>query len=643
MRAGDRDRWRARVTRVSRRIAWPAAVLLVVALHLTLLGQAERNAPLFKGQPLTWVDFDTHAEQTQRGVQALDRWGKTWVYDPQLLAGYPNGAVFEIDNKGWELWTFALWKAGLKVWTAFNLFVLLAHLLVAPVVYWSARLFGLERWESLGAAVLAIMIWFFDGLARWSWFSGAIAFSIVAVGFLLPLALFYRWLEERKTRHWVALALSLALGHLVHPSIFVSLVVPMTALYVRRFKALGWRGHVCVGVAAAFTIAFNAFWLYTAFRFAHYVTDHNPFFVARPSQAIADFLGLVVDLTTTGLIGNRTAFRILATGAAIIGLVALRKQRDRRFLPLATGIGFLLLLAYLGGEAWLLRQIQPYRSVVPAAFLATIPAAYAVGQLVRSRALREVSWLGRSMFGLAVVLSLSLLFREAAYFLPRQLPQVPALPTGETLPFTALGFPPHDDFRHGPPFEEFDHLTQWAEAHAPAGQGRVLIDWWVIGEHLLWRTDTEVLGGFHERNLQHNAANLFKRHPEGIAPDDTIARYFEDYAVRWVILTEERPYFESRTSVLELVARVDRHRIYRTKVPISYFQQGGGRIGASLNRLQVRGTDPDQDQVLRYHWLETLRCEPGCTVERSPVEGDRVGFIRIPAPHPPDFDVVNAY
>lgn len=626
-----------------RRLAWPVALVAVIALHLTLIGQAERNAPMFKGQPLTWVDFDTHAEQAFRATEALDKWHKTWVYDPQLLAGYPNGAVFEIDNKGWDLWTFALWKLGMRKSSAFNLFVLLAHVLVAPVIYASSRLFRLDRWEALGAVVMGLMLWFFDGLARWSWYSGAIAFSIVTVLFLLPLALLYRWLEDRKPRYLIGLALTLAIGHLIHPSIFVMLVVPMVALYVRSLRSLGWRGQAGLLGAAAFTVLVNSFWLYTAFRFAHYVTDHDPFFIARPSQAIADFFGLVVNLTTTGLIGNRTGFRMLALGGALIALWLWRKERDRRLLPLGVGIGFLVLLAYLGGELWVFRQIQPYRNIVPAAFLCTIPAAAAFGEIVRRRVFTSVPGLGRAAIALIALLGLSHLSREAMYFLPRQLPVVPSLPTGESLSITALGFPPQDDFRHGPPFPEFDHLTEWANANAQPESGRVLIDWWVIGEHFLWRTNVAVLGGFHERNLQHNAANLFRRYPEGNAPDDVIRRYFEDYAVRWVILTEDRPYFESRTNLLELVTKVDRNRIYRTKVPISYFQQGSGVLVPSLNRLDVQGTDPSQELVLRYHWMETLVCQPGCKVERSPLEGDAVGFIRIPAPHPADLAVVNAY
>ena len=604
--------------------------------------QAERNAPLFTGDPLTWVDFDTHAEQTFRATEALDRWGKTWAYDPQLLAGYPNGAVFEVDNKGWELWTFALWKLGMRKASAFNAFVLIAHLLVAPVLHRCARLFGLQRWDALAATALGLLLWFFDGLARWSWYSGAVAFAIVTFAWILPLALMHRFLETRKLWLIAPLALTLGLGHLIHPSIFIMLVVPMVAIYVRSAKTLGWRRHAAIVGAAVFTIAVNAFWLVTAFRYAHYVTDHDPFFVAKPSQVLADFFGIIVDLTTTGLIGNRTAFRALILGLAAAGLALLWKAKDRRLLPLVSGIGFLLVLAYLGGQLWVFRQLQPYRNVVPAAFLCTIPAGFALGEIARRRTFHGLSRLGKGIGVMALLLGVSHLGREAMYFLPRSLPDIPALPTGETMPLTALGFPEHDDFRHGPPLQELNDITAWVKEHDD-GQGRFLIDWWIIGEHLLWRTSAPVLGGFHERNLEHTAANFFKRHADGIAPDDEIARYFEDYAVRWVILTEERPYFESRSNLIELAAKVGRHRVYRTKTPVSWFQHGAGTIQASLNRIEVNGTDPSEEIVLRFHWMETLVCRGGCTLQRTTVDGDPVGFLRIPVPHPASFVIENGY
>ena len=67
-------------------------------------------------------------------------------------------------------------------------------------------------------------------------------------------------------------------------------------------------------------------------------------------------------------------------------------------------------------------------------------------------------------------------------------------------------------------------------------------------------------------------------------------------------------------------------------------------VATSLGALRgVTATDPNRDVVLRYHWMETLRCSPDCTIVREPVEGDRVGFMRVPAPHPRDFVIENSY
>jgi hypothetical protein len=46
--------------------------------------------------------------------------------------------------------------------------------------------------------------------------------------------------------------------------------------------------------------------------------------------------------------------------------------------------------------------------------------------------------------------------------------------------------------------------------------------------------------------------------------------------------------------------------------------------------------------VIRFHWMESLRCRPGCTAERYRVKGDRVGFIRVRNP-PRRFEIYNSY
>lgn len=48
--------------------------------------------------------------------------------------------------------------------------------------------------------------------------------------------------------------------------------------------------------------------------------------------------------------------------------------------------------------------------------------------------------------------------------------------------------------------------------------------------------------------------------------------------------------------------------------------------------------------MLRFHWDEHLVCEPGCRVAREEIDVfDTVGFVRVPAPHPADLTIRNAY
>jgi hypothetical protein len=90
------------------------------------------------------------------------------------------------------------------------------------------------------------------------------------------------------------------------------------------------------------------------------------------------------------------------------------------------------------------------------------------------------------------------------------------------------------------------------------------------------------------------------------------------------------------------VASVAGHRRYRTRAVPSWLLRGIGQVvEQGVNSGKVVGASGD-DLVVRFHWLESLACRPGCRIERFAVAGDRVGFIRIPSP-PPAFEIYNAY
>lgn len=596
---------------------------------------------LLRPEPYSGFDFDTHVSQVWRVLEGLRGWGQPWVYDVQHLAGYPNGTIFDADNKGWELWTYALTSLGVPDGLAFNLFVVAAHLLVAPVVYASARLFELRRPYALLAAGFAGLYWAFDSWNHWEWFVGMVAYAIAGYLFLLPLSAFYRWTRERRPWQAIVCALSMALAHQVHPYTFFILVAPMAALYLRHARELSRREHGVVWGIVAFTVLVNGWWLWGALRFWHYILDSSLFADPTLDSLGWDLLGLVGDPTAMGVVGNRTAFRLTFLVGAVVGVVAWVRRGDDRALPFGVGLLALVALSYLGGYTPF-AQIQPHRHVGPTGFLAIIPCAAAIEHFVRQRQWSRISRPARALLLVLALPAAQHLARDVLYFTARSLPPPAPLLDGQRVWYTRLGYGPHGDFSYGD--WTHDELAQWVREHDD-GQGRFVVEDWHVGEQLTWKTDAQILGGFIWRNLEHSWAHFFRWRPQGIASPEDLQHHLQTFAVRWVIVSTPpnlAPWWD-RSPVLERVAGVTHFRIYRVREPTELVAEGGGRVRARTNLVEVAGSDPQRDLVLRYHWLETLVCEPQCRIVREPIDIDGVGFIRVPAPHPADLRIRNGY
>jgi len=236
--------------------------------------------------------------------------------------------------------------------------------------------------------------------------------------------------------------------------------------------------------------------------------------------------------------------------------------------------------------------------------------------------------------------------RDVIYFLPEAVPRhvlplpAPPININSGAGFGTIVWPEPFDFSHGPIGSRERAIAQYVRDHDD-GSGRWLVEWWALGERLAWATDAQILGGFREFNLAHSDANWFRRHPDGAGPEpQALERYLEQYNVKWVVVSSPVPELESRTDLLKLESNVYGTRFYRTRVPSSYFVDGGrGEVTASLDRIEVRGSRGG-DLVLRYHYLETLQCRPDCSVYRAEALGDRVGFIGVRGA-PRDFVIEN--
>jgi len=634
----DSPAGRARWTR----IAFWSALAAIVGVHVGLAFYFDHPVMWLRDQPMSGADFDIHIEQTWRVIAGLEGWGKTWVYDTQLLAGCPNGVIFDADNKGWELLTYVLWRLGLSKGTAFNCFIFLAHLLPLPVTFLSARMFGLSRPGALVAMAMGSSLWLFDSFAHWGWYIGMVAYVMAAYFFLLPLALYFRFLQERRWWHAVLATVLIGCAHLVHPYTFFILVGPMAALYATAFRRLGRAGHVAVAGIVLGVLAINACWLIPALAFWHYILDSAYFGAGTLRLFALDFFGLLVSPVTSGIIGTRTGFRFLFIAAAVVMLVIWRRERDQRFMPFAVGLGLLLGLSYLGGYISLTAQIQPYRHVLPAAYMSVIPAAALCETLWRRGVLAKLSRTARVALGLLAIPAAQHLASDVIYYFPDKLPEVEPLLEGTTVPITATGYGPQYNYRHFDMPPVYHRLADWVREHDD-GQSRFLIQVGEVGEQLLWTTEAQILGGFQHRNLAQAYSNLFRRSAQGIVSQEELREYLETYGVKWVIVTFRKGRFDLMTDVLEHHADVREHTIYRAKIEPSLFVENFGTVDIDINQIAVHDTDPDRDVVLRFHFLETLVCEPGCSIAQDPVPGAPIAFIRIPAPHPADFTIENRY
>ncbi len=596
---------------------------------------------VFSDSPIAGGDYDTHAEQTMRALEGLQTFKQSWVYDVKLLAGFPNGTIFDADNKAWELFTFALHRLGASAGLSFNLFVLVVFLLLPPSLALAARAFGLSARVALVAAALGCCLWFFDSFLHWLFCVGTISFLFASYLSVLGLAVFFRWSSERRPLLLLAAALLLSLGHLVHPYTFFVLCVPMSSLYLRVFRSLRVVEHLQLVVLVASVVLSNAFWLRPAFANWHYILDSGYLMAPDLKLIGSDLFELVLDVQTTGVIATRSAFRVLCLLLAVFGLRQLRRQSAPVFATLAWSLSWLMGLAYLGALVPPLRQIQPYRFLVPALFVAVHPAAHALVNGVT--ALREQR-LPPALQALAVTCALGLFLHLAAevlYFFPKALPKPKPIVGTTSAPFSATGFALHGDFRVASADPQLRELARWLDAHHR--EGRVAVQQSGVGERLAWSSRAEILGGFVFCNLEHSRANPFRRLLEGMHTVAALRTLLEAYAVRYVVLEVPLPLVQQTPELFEEVTIIGSHHVYRTKWDVSWFLKGKGQLQAETNRILVWGTDPNQELVLRYHFHELLICDPHCKVAPTENPAGGVPFIRIPAPHPAAFLVDNRY
>jgi hypothetical protein len=610
---------------------YPVAIYLA---HLGLVAYAAPPKVIFGSEPLMGVDYQTHFEQSRTVSEAITRWGKTWAYDPFLLAGQPAGLIFDVDNKAHSLFFHALTRLGLDQAPAFNLFALLTHLLAPLLIWLAARLLGTGFRPRTISLALAVLIWHFDSACHWYWWAGMCSFALASHLCVLIVVLFYLLLERGQARFWVPLLVLLPLALVVHVWSFAILSLPLIALYVRRWRRLGLAGHGRVLSLAAAAVLANAFWLWPALEHLHFISLSGRAGQGTPLTLLSDYLDLFVSVLMAGTIGTHTLFRFAALLGAFLTLARWRRDRDRRFFVGALALCWCLVMAYLFSLVPLLDQTEPYRFILPATLLAVLLSGPWWARVLTRGWVQALPPVGRAALVVLLVLLVPRAFRTVAYFIPHLVPEDPAryLPRPNVAGPRALEpVERYIGFRHDTPPQDYKDLARYLVSNCTE-QGRVLVEGWVTGEYLRWATDKQIIGGFPDRRMIHEAANIFRYLEDPRHKGRALADYLVRYNIRYVVVSHPMPWIERRRDLLQPQRLVGPHRIYRVRHLGSYFATGSGRVRASLNRLEVDDARPHpgtQALVLRYHYLHTLRCSPHCKLARVPLPDNPVGFIQV--------------
>ncbi len=611
-----------------------------MALHLVLV--AYFVGPVLAALTEPVVDYGLGAHHLASALDGIRSDGVAWVYDPTAQAGQPAGLIERSSARGGSILALGLTPLGLGAFTAQNLVTLAVHSVVPFVGYASARLFGLERRSALVTALLWVLLWYFDSLSHWLWFTGRISWSLGAMMSVLGAALFFSALERRRASLVAAAALAVSLAAVVLPLALLVVALPALLLYRRGRREVGSGVAVSAGVAGAVAIAAAATALFPVFDTPRFDSGVGPVLAPTADFFFTDLVDLLRDSEMTGA-PVRTMLRMLCLVACGIQLWRWHANSKARAETLLALVAVPLFAAYAGGHVPGLRYAEPYALVLPATLAAAIGAGALLSRVVTVAHWQETTRTGRVLLGLAALVVLPRFAQTVAQYVPEVLP-TPLRVAGDERPFASplvgLNEPRPDQQTYRAPKESWVELADWLDA-SPL-PGRALIQSWDVAQHVVATTDVAVIGGVIESRLPGAEANLFSRPDHGALHGYALQVYLETYAVGVVVVSGASLALEHQPALLRFRAEVGEFRIFETLVDPTYFMRGKGRIQSQRNNVIEVADASGEPLVLRFHWYPTLECDPGCTLEPEGVDGQLTPFIRVRGA-PTAFVIRNGY
>jgi len=603
-----------------------AALVVVGVVHAALVALLVSVPSELAQKPIRNTDYTPHYYAARHAAEHVRNTGVYWGYDPYWMAGYPEGHVSTVDNK---LFCTLLLVAPAGWEPLFFNGVILLVLLSVPWLSALASRIGDGSWhEAAGAALVATVVTFSVPacVVFWSW--GGISFFLVSV-LMVPLAaglavtLIRQSLFSCRGALGTLAALFAVFTHPLAGPLLALLLLPVLwsgkRPLARRVGELAFLGAVLI--LPVLPIIEASAWARDVFQ------APDPHKLAGGLEQLR--LDWWVYLLRSGdpFFGAGSLLAILPL--AIIGSLPARADDGRELSPSASVVNRIALFGAAGCAivTYLIPSLvprvavlQPFRFLIPLAFLVCVPAGRG---LVRSaRRFVERRTLER-VFALLAVLIVANAIRDRRSLL-------------------VLG--------HGADRAEVE-LVEFLEK-ATTAEDRILVEangmrfrakGWLRRYVVIRRfalapllIEREFLGYVGTAPfVAHRYTSLERGMLFGNKLSDLREKRFEEilsrFGISWIVgcTGETLGPLRGFSATLEETAPLADCTIFRVREPKrSRFLEGGGEVRARLDRIEVSGASGDRI-VLKYHWMPKLRTDPPLPIEEAPQSGAAVGFIAV--------------
>jgi len=618
-------------------------LFLIFILSFFLTTVFFKPQDIFSDSPIYTDDYAMHFSQCLSTKRFFASFGKCWAYDPFYLAGFPNGALANADNKAWELFYFIL-SPLLGSGFAFKLYVIAFFVTYPLFIYGALRNFQFSRITALIGSGLAVFFFHLSLCINFV-FCGMISYVFVCFFSLYVMSLLWKLFESFNWTRYIVVTISLSILVLMHILAIVHLSIPILVAYINASRRLSFSRNSMIVVIPIIVVILNSFWLLPVVEFYDDKTTRpENYEFTFQIKNIFEPLKVYLEQKRSQDYGfpvlNNTFIEAILLLFGIAGLYFwYREGRRTLLLPFILGSSFLFCLIYYGSQSSFFALMQPQRFSLPLNLLLLVPASSALSIFIRDIVCGKkplylffICALSFILLYKPVIRPFGILYKYKLCNLKTEFPQqlyrlLDCLQQQTTGSARIL-------------IEDSESTEQQNEEYY-GGHFPALFPAYLRREYLCGpRPMYPVKHGY----ASFTRGILFEKDIESFTRED-LEKYFNIYNVKWIVswFPKSKDFFCRFPDYITKIADIDKFSVYVVNRHPSYFLKGKGTISSDYNRIDLTNVQAqDGEIIIAYHWMKKLRAVPDAIIEPVHLAGDPVGFIKIKNP-PEAFALINAY